>query len=134
VKRFFLRSFFASTLVLSPWIAAQAAGQQLANPYYSQDEYQNAHSMFDKIRADLAQAQSDVSSTDLGDGPRFDIARMQVGQLETQWNRADFDTSTFDNTYTALNMVLNDNHLTGHDRDELSADESRLIEFRSEYY
>ncbi len=134
MKRFFLQTFIASSLALSPWIAAQAAEEEPANPYYSRDEYQLAHTMFDKIRTDLNAAQADVSSGDLGDGPRFDIARMQIGQLENQWDQADFNTSTLDNTYTALHMVLNDNRLTGHDRDVLSADESRLIEFRSEYY
>jgi hypothetical protein len=136
VKRLFLQSLIASSLLLSPVIlaTAQAADEQLAAPYYSADEYQNAHSMFDKIRADLDRAQANDHPKFLGDGARFDIARMQLGQLETQWNHADFDTSTFDSTYTALNMVLNDNRLTGHDRDVLSADESRLIEFRNEYY
>lgn len=134
MKLFFLQSLIASSLALYPWIAAQAAEEQIANPYYSQDEYQNTHSMFDKIRADLDRAQTNDHPDLLGDGARFDIARMQLGQLENQWDQADFNTTTFDNTYTALHMVLNDNRLTGHDRDVLSADESRLIEFRHEYY
>lgn len=134
MKRLFLRSFIASSLVLLPCIAAQAAEEQPATPYYSPDEYQSAHSMFAKIRADLYRAQVNDRPGIVGDGARFHIARMQLGQLENQWNQAEFDTGTFDKTYTALNMVLSDNRLTGHDRDVLSADESRLIEFRNEYY
>jgi hypothetical protein len=135
VKHFFLQSLIASSLALFPLIATvQAAEEPFANPYYSPDEYQNAHSMFDKIRTDLDRAQTDVNSSSLGDSPRFDIARMQLGQLENQWDQARFDSSEFNNTYAALHMVLNDNRLTGHDRDVLSADESRLLDFRSEYY
>jgi hypothetical protein len=130
VERFFLSCFVAMNLVMFPLIAAE----QITNPYYSADEYQNAHSIFDKIRADLSRAQTDASPNNLGDTPRFDIARMQLGQLENQWNQVHFDTAEFDDTYTALHMVLNDNRLTGHDRDVLSADESRLLEFRNEYY
>jgi hypothetical protein len=110
------------------------AAQPIASPYYSADEYQNARSLFGKIRADLNRAaENDVTALQ-GDGARFAIARMQIGQLENHWEQAHFDTNEFDNTYTALRMVLNDNRLTGHDRDALSADESRLLEFRSEYY
>lgn len=130
MKRFFLQTFIASNLLLLPLLGTTP----IANPYYSQDEYQDAHSMFAKIRADLDRAQANEQPKFLGDGARFDIASMQLGQMENQWDQADFNTSTFDNTYTALHMVLNDNRLTGHDRDVLSADESRLIEFRSEYY
>lgn len=134
MKSFFLQTLITSSLVLTPWVVAQAAGEQLANPYYSQDEYQNAHSMFAKIRADLDHAQGNDHPKFLGDGARFDVVRNQLGHLENQWNQAHFDTSEFDNTYDALHMVLNDNRLTGHDHDVLSADESRLIEFRNEYY
>lgn len=130
MKRFFLRSFIASNFVLLPLFATT----QFSTPYYSQDEYQNTHSMFDKIGTDLGRAQSNDHPKFLGDGARFDIARNELRKLETQWDQARFDTREFDNTYTALNMVLSDNRLAGHDRDVLSADESRLIEFRNEYY
>lgn len=134
MKRLFLQSFIASSLVVSSWFAAQAADELPASPYYSPEEYQNAHSMFATMRADLDRAQSNDHPKLLGDGARFDIARNELGQLENQWDQANFNTNEFDNTYRALHMVLNDNRLTGHDRDVLNADESRLIEFRNEYY
>lgn len=63
-----------------------------------------------------------------------DIARNELGRLEHKWYQGRYDTSEFDNTFTAVQMVLNDNRLMPHDRDVLSADVSRLFEFRAEYY
>jgi hypothetical protein len=134
MKGLFFRIFIASSFVFLPLAAARAAVEPFANPYYSQDEYLNAHSMFDKVRADLQEARTDASLSDLGDQPRLDIARNEVGHLEQQWDRGRYDTEEFDRAFTALRMVLNDNRMAGHDRDALSADLSRLIEFRNEYY
>jgi hypothetical protein len=130
VKRYSISCFAAMGMLLLPLMAAEP----VPTPFYSQDQYQIAHSLFDKIRADLTQAQAGISSGDLGDGPRFDIARSQLTQLEKQWDQARFATGTFDKTYAAIQMVLNDNRLTGYDRNALSADQSRLLEFRGNYY
>lgn len=130
MKHLFLSSFIAASLAGIPLLATTG----ITSSYYSQDEYQLTHSMFDRIRADLDRAQANDQARLPGDGARFDIARNELGKLETQWDQARFDSAEFDNSYTALNMVLSDNRLTGHDRDVLSADESRLIEFRNEYY
>ena len=132
-------AFVQSLIILSlafPGLAATPpiANQQIVNPYYSADEYQLAHSMFDRIRADLDRAQTNAYPNNLGDAPRFDIAREQLGRLETHWDQARYDTSEFERTMTAIQMVLNDNRLTPHDSNELSADLSRLLEFRAEYY
>jgi len=135
MQRFFQGVFFASFLAFLPLaLTAQAPSQQIANPFYSPDEYQNTHSMFDKIQSDLNRAETNAYPNYLGDRSRFDIARNQFGKLENQWNQGRYDTNVFDNTFTALQMVLNDNRLMGHDRDVLSADLSRLIQFRNEYY
>ena len=130
MKRFLL-PFIASNLIL---VGPLLATTSFTTPYYSQDEYQNAHVMFNKILTDLDRAQSNDHPKIIGDGARFDIARTEIGKLENQWDQACFDSGEFDHTYSALNMVLADNRLTGHDRDVLSADESRLIDFRNEYY
>lgn len=124
---------FASLSFLILTFSAMAA---IVNPYYSADEYQLAHSMFDRIRADLVSAQTNANAnpSNLGDAPRVDMARQELGRLEQNWDQARYDTSEFQRTMTAVQMVMNDNRLAPHDRDELSADLSRLLEFRSEYY
>lgn len=114
--------------------SAQTAAQQIENPYYSQDQYQNTHSMFDKIRADLYAAQTNAYPNYLGDRARFDIARSELQRLETNWDDARYDSGQMANTVAAIQMVLNDNRLMGHDKAALNADLSRLLDFRSEYY
>lgn len=123
-----------SLLLFTLGASAQNAGQQIESPYYSQDQYQNTHSMFDKIRADLYAAQTNAYPNYLGDGARFDVARIELQRLETNWDDAHYDSRQMDNTVDAIQMILNDNRLMGHDRAVLSADLSRLLDFRSEYY
>ena len=130
----FFRCLLAGCLALPALAVTPQINQQIVNPYYSTDEYQLTHSMFDRIRADLYRAQTYAYPNNLGDVSRFDVARQQLGRLEQNWDQARYDTNEFERTMTALQMVVNDNRLTPHDRDELSADLSRLLEFRSEYY
>ena len=50
------------------------------------------------------------------------------------WDHGQYDRRQLDLTRTAIRMVLNDNKLTLHDREVLSEDLIRLIEFGKEYY
>lgn len=136
MRRLLLRSLAGSGLLLFSLAAiAQSPSQRVPTPYYSQDEVQLTHSLFDKVLSDLSVAQTDVSpSNDLGDNPRFDIARTQLTQLEQSWDQGHFDSRQMSDTISALQMVLRDNHLLGHDSDELSADLSRLLDFQTTYY
>jgi hypothetical protein len=135
MKRILLRGLAGSVLLLFSLAAgAQTIPEQTRNPFYSQDEYQNTHSMFDNIRNDLYRAQTNAYPSFLGDTPRFDIAHNQLRTLESNWDKGVYDSHELDNTISAVQMVLNDNRLMGHDGDVLSADLSRLLEFRTEYY
>ncbi len=130
-----LRGVLGSSLLLFALAAAaQTTPQQIPNPLYSQDEYQNTHSMFDKIRNDLDRAQTGAFPNYLGDSPRFDIAHNELRTLEQNWDKGKYDSREFENTTSAVQMVLNDNRLMPYDREILSADLSRLLEFRAEYY
>ncbi len=145
MKRILLGGLAGSSLLLFGWAASgqtipqqsisqQNMPQRIQNPFYSQDEYQNTHSMFDKIRNDLYRAQTNAYPNFLGDSPRFDIVHNQLRTLENNWDKGVYDSRELDNTISAVQMVLNNNRLMGHDRDVLSADLSRLLEFRTEYY
>jgi hypothetical protein len=135
MKRILLRSLIGSGLFIFSGLAAiaQTTPERILHPFYSQDEYQNAHSMFDKIRTDLHQAQTDAYP-DVRDAPRFDITHNQLRTLEQNWDQGRYDSREFDNTLSAVRMVVNDNHLRPHDRDVLDSDLSRLLEFQTEYY
>jgi len=115
-------------------VAAQTALEPAPNPYYSEDEYQNAHSMFDKIQADLSRAATNAYPNPLGDAARIDVARTELGQLADGWDHGQYGSRRFDLTRTAIQMVLNDNKLTLHDQKVLGEDLIRLLEFGKEYY
>jgi len=140
MKHMLLHAVVASGVAFVPLIAMGQtvnppnANQEVVNPYYSTDEYQLAHSMFNKVRADLYRAQTNAYPNYLGDRSRFDIARNQLNGLEGNWDQGKYDVDEFQDTLSAVQMVLNDNHLMPHDRDVLSADVSRLLDFRTEYY
>ncbi len=135
MKRILLPFLIGSGLVFATLAAsAQTTPEQVPNRLYSPDEYQNTHSMFDKIRSDLYRAQTDAYPNYLGDEPRFDIAHNQLRTLEQNWDQGQYDSRELENTMSAVRMVINDNRLTPHDRDVLDSDLSRLLEFQTEYY
>jgi len=115
-------------------VAAQTPLEQALNPYYSEDEYQNAHSMFDKIQADLSRAATNAYSNPLGNDARIDVARTELVHLAHGWDHGQYYSRQFDLTTSAIQMVQNDNKLTLHDREVLSEDLIRLVEFGKEYY
>jgi hypothetical protein len=135
-----LRSLVGSGFFLFSLAAsAQTLSQPVRTPYYSQDEIQVAHSIFDRAQSDLSRAQTNASQSkdlgnDPGDSPRYDIARTQLARLERSWDQGKFDSRQMSDTISALQMVLRDNHLLGSDRDLLGADVSRLLDFKMDYY
>jgi hypothetical protein len=105
-----------------------AASAEIRNPFYSQDEYQITHSMFDKLNADLDQAQTDAGSS------QFGVARAELTRLAQNWDQGRLDSREITMTISALQTVANDNRLMPHDRGMLDADISRLLDFRTAYY
>ena len=135
MKRILFGMFAGPGLLLFSLMAsAQTMPEQVRNPYYSQDEYQNTHSMFDEIRSDLYRAQTNAYPNYLDDNSRFGTAHDELRQLEQAWDHGQYDSREIANTISAVQMILNDNRLMPHDRDVLSADLNRLTEFRAEYY
>lgn len=135
MRRLFINSLAGCALFgLSCVTSAQIIRRQADNPFYSEDEYQSTHSMFDKVWSDLNGAERDSQLSHPGDGTRFDVARTELQRLETSWDRAYYDSGQMANMVAAIQTILNDNRLMGHDREALNADLSRLLEFRQEYY
>jgi hypothetical protein len=106
----------------------RAASAETRNGFYSQDEYQLTHSMFDQINADLDQAQTDAGSS------RFDMARSELNRLEQDWDQGRFESREIATAISALQTAANDNRLMPRQRDALDADISRLLDFRTAYY
>src|SRR5579862_8322314 len=107
----------------SPWIlvaavlifsvgasAAEATGYRR---YYSNDEYQLAHSMFHNIQSDLNHASA---------GSRSDLAQNKLQTLEQNWDRGRFDSQQMDAAIAALRAVAGDNALPPYRQDALARD------------
>jgi hypothetical protein len=124
MKHTLFRGLVGSSLLLF----GLAASAEIRNPFYSLDEYQLTHSMFDKLNADLDQAQTE------GDSSRFDAVRAALTQLEQNWDQGRLDSREITTTISALQTVANDSHLMPQDRNVLDADISRLLDFRTAYY
>lgn len=120
----------SSFLLFSLIASAQTTPQQFSNPFHSEDQYQLAHSMFDKISADLSRSQTNY----LADNAIFDRAQTQLSVLEQNWDQGHYESRQIEGTISALQMVLRDNRLLPQDLDAFSNDLSQLLDFQTEYY
>ena len=111
----------AQALVVSPSPSVSPS------PFYSADEYQRAHSLFDKLLTDLKTAQGSTPAT------LIDQARADVNALENNWDNARYDSRQMYDTILVLETAVAQSPLTI-DRANLSDDVSRLLDLRQEYY
>lgn len=124
------RSLLEVFIVSSCFFFAMAGNSQTlsisqGNSFYSPDEYQAAHTIFNKTRNDLSQIVRTRQTV---------AAEQEVTALEQNWNQARYDSRQMANTIRELQSAINQPQLTSSDQNLLTADLSRLIEFQSEYY
>jgi hypothetical protein len=124
------RILFPGLLLLTLTVSAQTTPQQFSNPFHSEDQYQLAHSMFDKISADLSRAQT----TNLADNAIFDRAQAELIVLEQNWDQGHYASRQIEGAISTLQIVLRDSRLMRQDRDAFSDDLSQLLDFQAEYY
>ena len=115
------------------FLAARVPAQSSTSPspFYSTDQYQLAHSLFDKLSSDLALAETDVSRRDAA---RFNGARGQLEGLRRHWDTGVYDSREADRFVSTIRTLSHDNALLAIDRESLDSDLSRLLDFRAEYY
>jgi len=116
----------AGLLLLTLHARAQSPRGSLS-PFYSADEYQRAHFLFDKLQADLTTAQSSTPANLL------DQARADVNTLQNNWDNAVYDSRKMYDTILALETAADGSPLK-RDRANLGDDVSRLLDLRQEYY
>jgi hypothetical protein len=132
-------------LLLSLTLSAQTIPEQSRNPFHSEDQYQLAHLVFDKLSADLSRFQTtrvqttgvqttQAQTNGLEDNAIFDRVQAALSVLEQNWDSGHYASRQMEGTISALQMVLRDNRLMPQDRDAFSNDLSRLLEFQTEYY
>jgi hypothetical protein len=107
--------------------AAPPSPSASSSPFYSADEYQRAHSLFDKLRTDLNTAQGGIPASLIGQ------ARADVNALQNNWDSAVYDSRQIDDTIQVLETAVDQSPLP-RDRANLGDDVSRLLDLRQQYY
>ena len=116
----------AGLLLFSLHARAQSPRGSLS-AFYSADEYQRAHSLFNKLQADLQTAQASTP------GNLLDQARIDVRTLQNNWDNAVYDSQQIYDTILAVETAAGASPLK-RDRDNLGDDASRLLDLRQEYF
>lgn len=117
----------AAGLLLSTLHARAQSPRGSLSPFYSADEYQRAHSLFDKLQADLDAAQASAPTNLL------DPARAALHALRNNWDNAIYDSRQMSGTILVLETAADASPLE-RDRASLSDDISRLLDLKQEYY
>jgi hypothetical protein len=110
-------------------VLAVASGLILSaqSPFYSEQEYQFAHSIFDNLSTDLKTAEAHTPPSAIAQ------ARANVDVLVQNWDRGIYGPRQMDETISALETAT-DQSLSLTDRANLSDDVSRLLDLRRMYY
>ena len=95
--------------------------------FYSTDEYQRAHFLFNKLAVDLNAAQNSTPTEVIG------RARTDLNALENSWDRGVYDSRQMHETVLAVEAAV-DNTPRLRDRTDLGDDASRLLDLQREYY
>jgi hypothetical protein len=97
------------------------------SPFYSAEEYQLGHSVFDQLSADLQTAEASTSANLNRE------ARARVSELEQSWDNGVYSSRQMDLAIEGLRTLI-DNSVSLRDRANLGTGLSRLLDLRKEYY
>ena len=108
---------------------AFAFGQFENRPEYAP---QAVNALVDQVHNDLNRAYT-VWHLRNGDRDRLNNAEKQLREFAQKWDRHNFDKGELADAIGAIQHVLDNNRLEGHDRDAISDDVSRLRNMREAY-
>jgi hypothetical protein len=86
----------------------------------------------EKVHSDLNRGY-DQWHLSKGDRDRLNNAEKQLREFSSDWRRGKFDKGNLDDAISAVQHVLDNNHLSGEARDELSNDVDQLRAMREAY-
>jgi hypothetical protein len=125
----FIRSLIGSSL-LALGLSVQAQEPQRYDPYDNQANFQdfkNTQSLFRQVRSDLDRAENNYAY--FGDHYWFDRVRVELSELQRQWDENEYTPRQADKVIIALERVVSENQLSFRDRDRLMDDLSRMRDF-----
>lgn len=97
-------------------------------PYYPE----KIDALIDRVHVDLNHGYG-VWHVPEGDRKRLNNAGQQLREFAKQWHSGKFDKGKLDDSIGAIQHVLDDNHLSGSERDSLWDDVEQLRKMREAY-
>jgi hypothetical protein len=90
------------------------------------------NALVDKVQTDLNQGYSHWRLAN-GDHERLNKAEKRLRGFAADWRRGKFDKGDLDDSISAIQHVLDNNHLSGTERDALWSDTEQLRRMREAY-
>ena len=107
---------------------AYAQYGQAGGPY----QPDSVSSLVDKVHSDLDQGYQHWHISG-GDRDRLNKAEKRLRGFANDWRHGKFDKGDLDDSIAAIQHVLDNNHLTGRERDDLANDVESLRRMRQAY-
>jgi hypothetical protein len=118
---------FAAAFTVFGVIGLAQYGPQ-GGPYYPE----KVDALIDQVQQDLNHGYS-VWKLPGDDHKRLNKASEQLRDFAKQWHKGKFDKGSLNDSINAVQKILNDNHLSGSERDALWNDTEELRKMREAY-
>jgi hypothetical protein len=125
------RKFNGLALVATLALAAMSALAQYGpegGPYHPE----KIDALIDQVQVDLNHGY-EVWHVNGDDHKRLNKAGEQLREFAKQWHKGKFDKGNLNDSINAIQHVLDDNHLSGPERDSLWSDVDQLRKMREAY-
>jgi hypothetical protein len=123
-----LHVFILTAGMVSFGALAQAQYGPEGGPY----QPDSVSSLVEKVHADLNDGYSHWQLAN-GDRDRLNNAEKKLRGFAADWRKGKFDKGDLDDSIAAIQHVLDNNHLEGHERDALWTDTEALRHMREAY-
>ena len=127
-----MRSILQVFLLTAGLLSLGAVARAQYGPPDSPYRPDSVDQLIDKVHTDLNDGYSHWRLAD-GDRNRLNNAEKKLRSFASDWRRGHFDKGDLDDSIAAIQHVLDNNHLAGHERDELWNDTEQLRRMREAY-
>jgi len=128
-----MRHFLSTSLAASlSFIAFGALAQAQFGPHGGPYQPDSISALIDHVHEDLNRGYSAWRLSG-SERKRLNHAESQLRDFSREWRKGKFDKGNLDDAISAIQHVLDDNHLSGSERDALWNDVEQLRKMREAY-
>jgi len=128
-----MRHFLGGSLAVSlSFVALGALAQGQFGPQGGPYQPDSVSALIDHVHEDLNHGYS-VWHLSRSDRNRLNHAESQLRDFSREWRKGKFDKGNLDDSISAIQHVLDNNHLSGSERDALWSDIEQLRKMREAY-